>query len=94
MPNRKESKRWTVNVVSFVLLAILLTTGLINWVILPRGHGGEGGIFVSLRHFLLAIHEWTAILFVITIGVHLLLHRAYIQANLKGGERSGKSRSR
>ena len=93
MPNKKESKRWTVNVISFVLLAILLTTGLINWLILPRGHGGDGGIFVSLRHFLMAIHEWTAILFLITIAVHLLLHKSYIQANLKGGNGSGRSKS-
>jgi hypothetical protein len=90
MRNEKNATRWTVNVISFVLLNILLTTGLVNWLILPRGHGGEGGILVSLRHFLLIIHEWTAVLFLIAIGVHLLLHRRYIQSNLKGGMQPGE----
>jgi hypothetical protein len=93
MPNGKNSRRWTVNVISFVLLSILVVSGLINWLVLPRGHGGEGGVFISLRHFLVTIHGWTAILFLIAIAVHLLLHKTYIKANLRGREKSDKNQT-
>jgi purine-cytosine permease-like protein len=51
------------------------------------------GVFTSLRHFLLTIHGWTAILFLIAIAVHLLLHRTYIKANLRSREKARKNQT-
>ena len=83
MANRKTFKLWIVNVVSFVLFSLLSLTGLINWLVLPKGYGARGGFLVSLRHLLIEVHEWTALLFMIIIIVHVVLHWGYVKANLK-----------
>jgi len=41
------------------------------------------GFLFSLRHFFLGIHQWTAILFVIAIAIHIAFHWGYVRANLK-----------
>jgi hypothetical protein len=40
-------------------------------------------MLISLRHFFREVHEWTALLFIIIVFVHLILHWAYIKTNLK-----------
>jgi hypothetical protein len=42
---------------------MLGVTGLINWVILPKGYAAQKGGLVGLRHLLVEAHEWTALLF-------------------------------
>jgi len=79
---RKLSRLWIVNVISFFLFSLLSVTGLINWLLLPRGYGSGAGFLVSLRHFLMTMHEWTALLFMIVIGVHISLHWAYVKRSL------------
>jgi membrane protein implicated in regulation of membrane protease activity len=76
-------KFWLVNIVSVFLLALLCMTGFINWLVLPRGYGATQGFLFSLRHFFLGIHQWTAILFVIAIAIHIVFHWGYVRANLK-----------
>ena len=83
MSMNKAEKLWIVNIISFVLLSILTLTGLVNWLILPRGGGSEGGFTVLLRHFLRQVHEWTALMFIIIILVHLVLHWTHIKSNLQ-----------
>lgn len=83
MANKKSSKLWIVNVISFILFIILSCTGLLNWLVLPRGYEARGSFLVSLRHFFITIHEWTALVFMIAIAVHIALHWTYIKSNLK-----------
>jgi cytochrome b subunit of formate dehydrogenase len=78
----KVSRLWIVNVISFFLFSLLSVTGLINWLLLPRGYGSRAGFLVSLRHSLVTVHEWTALLFMLVIGVHILLHWAYVKKTL------------
>jgi membrane protein implicated in regulation of membrane protease activity len=78
----KPSRIWIVNVVSFFLLSLMGITGLVNWLVLPRGYGSGAGFLVSIRHFLMAVHEWTGLLFVIVIGIHISLHWRYVKKNL------------
>ena len=76
----KPSRLWIVNVISFFLFSLLSITGLVNWWLLPRGYYRSGaGFLVSLKHSLVTVHEWTALLFIIVIGVHILLHWAYVK---------------
>ena len=82
MSNNKAATLWFVNVLSFILFAILTVTGLINWLFIPGGYRGEGGFLMSLRHFFMGIHEWTALLFIIVVVIHLILHWPYIRSNL------------
>ena len=83
MSNGRSSKLWMVNVISFILFIILCSTGLLNWLVLPRGYEARGGFLVSLRHFFIAIHEWAALIFMIVVAVHIVLHWPYIKSNLK-----------
>ena len=77
----RSKKLWIVNVISFILFFILCGTGLLNWLVLPRGYEARGSILVSSRHFLIALHEWTALIFMIVIAVHIFLHWTYIKTN-------------
>jgi hypothetical protein len=90
MSNNKGATLWTVNMVSFILFIVLTVTGLINWLLIPGGYRGEGGFLMSFRHLLREIHEWTALLFIIVVVIHLMLHGPYIRANLKKYTRLNK----
>ena len=83
MSNGRSSKLWIVNVISFLLFIILCSTGLLNWLVLPRGYEARGSFLVSLRHFFIAFHEWAALIFMIVVAVHIVLHWPYIKSNLK-----------
>ena len=81
MAEGKRVQLWVVNIVSFIVFVLLAATGLINWLVLPRG-GGRGSWLTETRHLLMDVHAWLAVLFIAVIIVHLLLHGAYIKANL------------
>ena len=83
MSNGRSSKLWIVNVISFLLLIVLCSTGLLNWLVLPRGYEARGSFLVTLRHFFIAFHEWAALVFMIVVAVHIVLHWPYIKSNLK-----------
>ena len=82
----KPLKLWAVNVISFVLFSLLAVTGLVNWLVLPHGGGGRQGLLIVTRHLLMEVHAWLAMLFLLAIAIHLVLHGSYIKANL---EKSG-----
>lgn len=83
MAGNKAATLWLVNILSLILLAILAITGLTNWLALPHGGPGGTGFLVGLRHFLRGIHEWTAVLFIAVVCVHVAMHWPYVKANLK-----------
>ena len=83
MSNGRSSKLWIVNVISFLLFIVLCSTGLLNWLVLPRGYEARGSFLVTLRHFFIAFHEWAALVFMIVVAVHIVLHWPYIKSNLK-----------
>jgi cytochrome b subunit of formate dehydrogenase len=83
MSNSRSRQLWLVNVIAFILFFILSITGLINWLVLPRGSRAGSGFLVSLRHFIRDVHTWTALGLIIVVTIHLFLHWDYIKANLK-----------
>jgi len=83
MPWPKHLKLWTVNIVTFILFSLLAVTGLINWRVLPHGGGRREGILIEIRHLLMEVHTWLAMLFLLAVAIHLMLHWSYIKANLK-----------
>ena len=83
MSNGRSSKLWVVNVISFIFFIDLCITGLLNWLVLPKGYEARGSFLVSLRHFFIAFHEWAALIFMIVVAVHIVLHWPYIKSNLK-----------
>jgi hypothetical protein len=81
--NNKANQLWVVNLISFLLFSFLGITGLINWLLLPRGPGSGGGFLIGLRHLLRDLHQWAALGFIVVVAVHLFLHWGYIKINLK-----------
>lgn len=79
----KSVTLWKVNVISFILFVILCGTGLLNWIVLPKGYEARGSFLVSVRHFFVTIHEWVGLIFIIVIIIHLAFHWAYLKSNLK-----------
>ena len=80
---KKSDTLWYVSILSFGFISILTITGLTNWLLLPRGYGAEGGGLFLIRHFFRAVHQWTALLLIVTVLVHLVLHWSYIKSKLK-----------
>ena len=83
MTPQRAARLWVVNVISFVCLAIVTVTGMVNWLFLPRGYRGAENALLSVRHFLRDVHQWAALLLLIMIVIHLVLHWSYIKSNLK-----------
>jgi len=76
-----NAARWIINVVAFILFALMVITGAAAW-LLPHG-GGPASAVYGLRQALRAVHQVGALLFSLTIVIHLLLHARYIRQNLK-----------
>jgi cytochrome b subunit of formate dehydrogenase len=83
MSNGRTSKLWMVNVIAFILFIVIGVTGLLNWLVLPRGYEMRGSFLVSLRHLFISLHEWAALLFIIVIAIHVALHWPYVKSNLR-----------
>ena len=81
MDMKKKDLLLCVSSAMFVLFSVLGLTGLINWLILPRGRGNDEGFLISLRHFFRDIHEWAGLFFIVVVLVHLWLHKDYIINN-------------
>jgi hypothetical protein len=85
---KKMSKLWAVNIISFVLFILLSITGLINWLVLPKGYELRGSFLISIRHFLIEVHQLAGLIFIIIVAMHVILHWGYIKAQLlKSGNR-------
>lgn len=83
MLNGKAVKLWVVNIASFFLFVLLGMTGLINWLLLPRGYETRDRSLISLRHFSRDVHKWVALGFIIFIAIHIVLHWSYLKSNLR-----------
>ena len=83
MSGNRSLKLWLVNIISFILLAILFVTGLMNWLVLPKGYEARGSFLVSVRHFLVDFHAWTAVIFIVVIVLHIFLHWPYVKAQFR-----------
>lgn len=83
MKKNKAETLWVVNVIMSLLFVILGITGLINWWVIPKGYEIRGSFLISIRHFFMEVHQWTAFIFIIAVAVHLYLHWTYVITNLK-----------
>ena len=81
--NNKANQLWVVNLISFLLFSFLGITGLINWLLLPRGPRAADGFLIGLRHFLRDVHQLASLGFIIVVAIHLILHWGYIRTHLK-----------
>jgi uncharacterized iron-regulated membrane protein len=80
------------NYIRFILMSvfavIVVISGFVLWLILPRaGEGFRGGRealvirteFLSLeRHSWLNLHNWIGIALLVTVVIHIIVHRKWI----------------
>lgn len=77
-----------LDVLSFVLLAALLQTGLIMRYALPPGSGGRGGgpglrVWGWTRHDWGDVHTWIAYALVATMAAHVVLHWTWVCVQMR-----------
>jgi hypothetical protein len=78
-------RRGTVNAVVDAILGILfvptLVSALVLFFALPSGRGGGGsGDFLSVeRSVWVTVHDYTGLLFIALLIVHLVLHHRYLR---------------
>jgi len=93
---KRTALNFIVDLISFVNLLILAFTGFIIKYILPPGSGGHGRgyrggrgpgeikeLWSMSRHEWGDIHFYLAVLFVVLIMVHIILHWGWIRNYLK-----------
>jgi hypothetical protein len=76
-----------IDCLQFLCVVILAISGLVRWLILPSGYGYYGGrffvdtaytVFIFSRHTWGDIHRWTAVILLILITLHIILHWRWI----------------
>jgi hypothetical protein len=83
-----------LNCFQFICVLILAVSGLVRWLVLSSGYGYgyQGGrflnninppVFIFDRHTWGDIHQWTAVIFLVLIVLHLILHWRWITAMFK-----------
>jgi hypothetical protein len=82
---RKATRNYSLAVVMFLLGLFEVVSGLVLWLVLPRGSGYMGGrglasgaSFLWSRDAWLDLHIWVGVALVIMVVVHLLLHWRWI----------------
>lgn len=78
---RKPEINLLINVAAFILFMLLASTGLLMWLQLPPGHGYLT-VWGMNRHAWGDIHFWIAVIFLVLISVHLILHWSWIKSML------------
>lgn len=98
---RRVTIKFLIDFSGFVVLSCLAGTGIIIKYILKPGTGGgpRGGrglrevetLLLLKRHEWGAVHFWLALIFIVIIVVHILLHykwiKAYLQSTFSGGKK-------
>jgi len=77
-----DKNRWKffVDILMFVDFLALATSGFILWLVLPRGSGASGANFLLLREQWLRMHDFTSVILVALLLIHLILNWVWIQA--------------
>ena len=79
---RKATRNYLLDALQGLLLLLQSISGFILWFVLSKGiaWGGGGGesAFIFARHTWLGIHKWLAVVLLIVIIAHLILHWRWV----------------
>ena len=79
----KNKIKFLVDILMFVSFLVVAVSGFILWLVLPRGSGRDGSVFILLREEWLFLHDWLSVFLVLFILVHLVLNWAWIKSMFK-----------
>jgi len=81
---RKANLNFIVDAIAFVAFVLLASTGLLMEFLLPSESGHFSRLWGMNRHDWGEVHFWIAIVLLICIAVHLLLHWRWVVTMVKG----------
>ena len=88
-----SKKNFIVDIFAFICFVFLISTGIILYYSLPKGSGHSNTIWNLDRHEWGNIHFWIAVLFLLILALHFVLHWKWIVSLTKGRPRTN-SRNR
>jgi hypothetical protein len=86
--NKSATNFW-VDAVAFAAFLFLAATGAITRYMLPPGTGHFRSLWGMDRHDWGGVHFWIAVVFLITLALHVILHWRWITGMIKGQTRPG-----
>ncbi len=81
---KTPTKNYLTDLVAFICFVLLVSTGIILYYNLPKGSGHGNTIWSLDRHEWGTIHFWIAVLFLLVLAFHLILHWRWIVSLTKG----------
>jgi hypothetical protein len=85
----KSATNFWIDAVAFIAFVLLGTTGAITRYVLPAGTGHFRSLWGLDRHDWGGVHFWIAVVFLITLALHLVLHWRWITGMIKGHTQLG-----
>lgn len=85
---KRSDVNFIVDALGFISFVFLTSTGVILYYILPAGIGRSSTIWTLDRHEWGSIHFYIALIFLIILSLHVVLHWKWIVCMLKGKPRS------
>jgi len=76
----KNKVKLLVDVLMFIDFLIIAFSGFVLWFVLPRGSGRLGNEFIFYRETWLGIHDWTGVILIILLILHLILNWQWIKS--------------
>lgn len=76
----KNKVKFIVDLVMFVDFILLAFSGFVLKFILPRGSGKFGATYFFLREDWLTIHDWTSLILIMGLILHLVLNWIWIKS--------------
>jgi len=86
----KAKVKFVVDLLMFLDFLVLAISGFVLWLVLKHNGFTFRESFIFPRWQWLTIHDWTAVILVVLILVHLILNWIWIKCMLLGFFRSNK----
>ena len=89
MKLNKARINFVIDVAIGIAFLVEVASGLVLWLVLPRGgyRGGRNQLYgqtlILSREGWLTLHDWGAVVMVLGILVHLVMHRRWIYHTLR-----------
>ena len=82
---KKPQLNFLIDVLAFAAFVFMAATGVLLVYTLPPGSGRWATVWGLSRHQWGDVHLWLAILFLLVLALHLVLHWRWILTMMKGG---------
>ena len=75
----KTKVKFIIDLAMFLDFLIIAISGFVLWFVLPRGSGKIGNSFIFLREEWIFVHDWSSVLLIALLFIHLFLNWGWIK---------------